>query len=238
MVRRQAELWDSSGYHGAFDRPGPGPASGLDAIRLLIETIDRHSGSLTVLALGPMTNLATVFRLRPDLEKKIRRLVFMGGNVAVPGNVTRAAEFNFWFDPEAAAAVLRSAVPEKVMFALDITNQAPLTRALFDRIAAVQTPVTALYRDDFGYRYPGFLRDAKATGHLWDELPAVWLADPATVTAEQSRYLDVVTEFGPRYGAVVELDRRLAPQATPVRVMQTLDPKRLTALYVGTLTAR
>src|ERR1700758_4037013 len=71
-------------------------------------TVEKHPGQITILAIGPMTNLAIALRLRPDIEAKIKRLVYMGGAAHVPGNTTKAAEFNFWFDPEAARIVLRS----------------------------------------------------------------------------------------------------------------------------------
>ena len=88
---------------------------------------------------------------------------------------------------------------------------------------AVKSPVTELYREDAGNRYPGFLKDPKATGYMWDTLAAGWLLDPGFVTARQTLYLDVETRFGARYGAVVPLDRKLAPSATPVEVMMDLD---------------
>ena len=183
-----------------------------------------------------MTNLAIAIRLRPDIQTKIRRLVFMGGNVHVRGNTTEAAEFNFWFDPEAARIVLRSAIPRKQMFALDICNQAVLTRARFDEIAAAKTPVTELYREDYGSRYPGFYQHPEAAAHLWDELAAGYIIDPAIVTKSESAYLDVDTAFGPKYGAVIPLDRALAPEATPVEVMLKLDVARAFKLYKDLLT--
>lgn len=238
MVRVAGQRWGDNGYRGAFDRPMIAWGDASAAIQALIHAVDGHQDKLTILALGPMTNLAIALRLRPDLEGRIGRLVFMGGNVHVPGNTTQSAEFNFWFDPEAAAVVLRSAIREKVMFALDISNKAPLTRVLFDRIVAADTPVTALFRRDYGERYPGFLRDCNATGYLWDELAAAYLVDPGFVTGEKREYLDVETTFGERYGAVIPLDRRLAPDATAVRVMTDLDLERVTTLLVAKLTAR
>jgi inosine-uridine nucleoside N-ribohydrolase len=225
-------------FRGAFaSQPPPaGPARQPDAVNWLIEAVERAPGEVTVLALGPMTNLAIALRLRPEIERKIGRLVFMGGNVRVPGNSSAAAEFNFWFDPEAASVVLRSAIPEKVMFGLDITNRARMTRKEFDEIAGAKTPVTELYRDDMGHRYPGFLRDSKAVGYLWDELAAAWLLDPGFVTRSETLFLDVDTRFGTTYGAVVPLDRGLAPRATPVKVMLDLDFARVFGLYKDLLT--
>ena len=160
----------------------------------------------------------------------------MGGQVRVPGNATPNAEFNFWFDPEAARIVLRSHIPRKMMFSLDICNQAPIHKAEFDQVANVRTPVTNLYREDLGNRYPGFLKHADATGYLWDSLAAAYLLDPDFVTRFETRYLDVQTNWGQFYGSVVPLDRRLAPAATPVTFMLSLDFKRVFALYKDKLT--
>jgi inosine-uridine nucleoside N-ribohydrolase len=240
MAEAAARQW-SVEYLGAFARPAPPLARGQEgvvksAVDYIIEAADRNPGQVTILALGPMTNLAIAIRLRPDIQTKIRRLVFMGGNVHVRGNTTEAAEFNFWFDPEAARIVLRSAIPRKQMFALDICNQAVLARARFEEIAAAKTPVTELYREDYGSRYPGFYQHPEAVAYLWDELATGYLIDPAIVTKSESAYLDVDTAFGPKYGAVIPLDRTLAPEAAPVEVMLKLDVGRAFKLYKDLLT--
>ncbi len=232
-----AKLEASLEFQGAFADPvqivPPGTRS---AVTAMAEMIQAAPGQVTILALGPMTNVAMLLRQHPDLEAKIKRIVFMGGNVHVPGNASPAAEFNFWFDPEAAQIVLRSRIPEKVMFPLDICNRAVLTKALFDQVVAVKTPVTERYREDLGIRYPGFLKKPEATGYLWDELAAAWLLDTGFVTASETSHLDIDTRFGKTYGATIPLDRKLAPEATPVRVMLQLDFPRVFALYKRLLT--
>jgi len=233
MARLEAPLQ----FQGAFANPPklvpPGQPAALDA---LAAAIQQHPGQITILALGPMTNIAMLLRLHPDLELKIRRIVFMGGNVHVPGNASAAAEFNFWFDPEAAQAVLRSRIPEKIMFPLDICNRAVLNKARFDEIVAAKTPVTERYKDDYGLRYPGFLKNPNATAFLWDELAAAWLLDIGFVTKAETTWLDIDTHFGKTYGATVPLDRRLAPAATPVQVKLDLDFPRFWNLYKHLLT--
>ena len=224
-------------FTGAFATrrtASPLPA-GRSAVEYLIDAISRRPG-ITVLAIGPLTNLAMALRLRPDLEERIGRLVIMGGTVHVPGNASAAAEFNFWFDPEAAGIVLRSGIREKVLFGLDICNRAKVTRSHFDQIVRRKTPLTAMYRDDFGNRYPGFLKNPDATSFLWDELAAAWLIDPGFVTQSEESWLDVETAFGPRYGAVIPLDRRRAPGATPARVMLDLNFERVWLLMRSLLT--
>jgi inosine-uridine nucleoside N-ribohydrolase len=227
-----AKLEGPLDFQGAFANPAkfapPGRPAAIDAMAAVIA---QNPGKITILALGPMTNVAMLLRLHPDLEAKIERIVFMGGNVHVPGNASAAAEFNFWFDPEAAQAVLRSRIPEKVMFPLDICNRAVLTKARFDEIVAAHTPLTERYKEDYGLRYPGFLKNPNASGFLWDELAAAWLLDTGFVTRSETAWLDVETRFGKTYGATVPVDRRLAPGATPVQVMLDLDYPRLWNLY-------
>ena len=230
--QEMSKLESNLEFAGAFGHPMKTSAAGpVDALNVLAQSIQSHPGQVTILALGPMTNIAMFLRLHPDLEPKIQRIVFMGGNVHVPGNASKAAEFNFWFDPEAAQIVLRSKIPEKVMFGLDICNRAVLTKPLFDQIAGAKTPVAARYREDAGLRYPGFLKNPNATGYLWDELAAAYLLDPVFVTKSETSYLDVDTRFGGSYGATIALDRKLAPGATPVRVMLDLDFPRVFAIY-------
>jgi len=122
------------------------------------------------------------------------------------------------------------------MFGLDICNTAPIRKAQFDQVAAVHTPITELFREDLGNRYPAFLSHPQATAYLWDSLAAAYLIDPGFVTRSESRYLDVVTAWGKFYGSTSRLDRRVAPDATPVVVALGLDFNRVFNLYKEKLT--
>ena len=247
MARESDRRWGGLSYIGAFaqDKAAVIPASGTklstrkprrDAVNLIISEVERHPGEVTIVALGPMTNVALALLMKPEIDTKIKRIVFMGGNIRVPGNASPAAEFNFWFDPEAARIVLRSRIPQKVMFGLDICNLAKIKRAEFDQIVKVKTPITDLYREDLGTHYPGFLTKPDATAFLWDSLVAAYLLDPDFVTKFESKYIDVTTNWGQFYGSTVPLDRKAAPAATPVTVMLGLDFKRVFALYKDKLT--
>jgi len=247
MARESERRWGPLSYTGAFaNNPTTvAPAAGAKfslhkaksgGVAFLISEIERRPGEITILALGPMTNIALALRMRPDIETKIKRIVFMGGAFRVAGNASNNAEFNFWFDPEAARIVLRSRIPKKIMFALDACNQAPIRRAEFDQIASVNTPITALFREDMGSRYPAFFKHPEAVGYMWDSLAAAYLIDPEFVTQYETRYLDVQSTWGQAYGATVPLDRRLAPAATPVTFILGLNFKRVFKLYKEKLT--
>lgn len=239
MAEKENREWGPIEYLGAFGQDPPEKkqkaarrASHRSAVDFLIETIEREPGEVTLLAIGPMTNIAIALRMRPDLETKIKRIVFMGGAVHVPNYDKRAAEFNFWFDPEAAAIVLRSAIPEKIMFGLDICNHARINKTHFDQIVSAKTPITELFKEDMGKR---FKKDPGAQTYIWDCLAAGYLLDPSFVTRRETAYLDVDTTFGADYGAVKPLDRAMAPDATPVEVMLDLDFAKFFALYKSLL---
>jgi inosine-uridine nucleoside N-ribohydrolase len=233
MTKQEGKL----DFAGALDgKPTLAQARAGNAVDFIIQTIGKNPNQVTFIAIGPMTNLAIALRLRPDLATKIESLVFMGGAVDVPGNATRKAEFNFWFDPEAAQAVLRSEIPKKIMFGLDITNHAPVRKADYEQIIAVKTPITALYAEDMGNQYPAFNTNPDGITYLWDTLVAAYLIDKSIVTSSDTKYLDVDARFGPDYGAVIPLDRELAPSATPVQVMTGLDHAKAWTLYKTALT--
>ena len=247
----QRELLGGLTYLGAFAEPEPHtdddlepPAGGSfaklrprsqDAVSFMIEVLERHPGEVTVLALGPMTNLSMVLNLRPDLAAEIKSLVFMGGALRVPGNTSPYAEFNFWFDPEAAQQILRSAIPEKVMFGLDITNLAPFRKEQFDAIVAARTPITEIMVEDDRVTGWGFASDPDRTSHIWDCLAAGYLLDPEFVTAEELVRIDVDTTLGPSYGATFEPAGE-SDAALPTRVMLNLDYERFMTLYADLLT--
>ena len=229
-------------FKGAFDaKPDLCPPHGghfatvrpqtTGAVQFIINTLEHYPNEVTIVALGPMTNLAMAFLARPDLASTVKQLVFMGGNVRVPGNTTRSAEFNIWFDPEAAAAVLRSTIPHVVMFGLDITNQAPIKQDLFNRIVTADTPLTRLMLHDLA---PRFTSQPDAYYYAWDCITAAWLIDPSIVTAVERLPLTVETEFGPTYGAT-RVTSSAARNVRLVDVMLGLDVDKFYAMYENLL---
>ncbi|MBI3208943.1 MAG: nucleoside hydrolase, partial [Candidatus Solibacter usitatus] len=192
--------WGPMEFRGAFDEKKPAARPKEEAVDYLIRTVEANPGQITLVGLGPLTNIARMLQRKPDVAKKIRRLVLMGGQFRVPGNASKEAEFNFWFDPEAASQVFRSEIPVKVMFGLDVCEKALLNKAAFDAIAARKTPFTNRFAEDYGVRYPGFYKNPKATVSLWDALVPAWMIDASMFGKPEILRLDVVTEFGPRYG--------------------------------------
>eukprot|EP00913_Durusdinium_trenchii_P026980 g25315.t1 len=109
------------------------------AVDFMIESLRREpAGTVTICTLGPLTNLALVLEKAPDVAPRIKQLVMMGGGFFEGGNITPAAEFNIYVDPQAAKAVFAAGVPI-VMMPLDVTHQLLTTKERVAKIAAVGT---------------------------------------------------------------------------------------------------
>lgn len=115
--------------HGKTGLDGPElhepkmPLEAQHAVDFIVETLRREpSGTVTLCTLGPLTNIAIALEKAPDIAGRVRELVMMGGGFFEGGNITPAAEFNIYVDPEAAAAVFKSGIPI-VMMPLDVTHK-------------------------------------------------------------------------------------------------------------------
>lgn len=133
--------------HGKTGLDGPKmdepvmPLQAQHGVDFIIETLRAHdAGTVTLCPLGPLTNIATAFNKAPDIVEKVQEIVLMGGAYFQVGNITPAAEFNIYVDPEAARVVFASGVPIVVM-PLDVTHQALTTRARVDAFSALGTKV-------------------------------------------------------------------------------------------------
>jgi inosine-uridine nucleoside N-ribohydrolase len=164
--------------------------------------VNANPGAVTILAIGPLTNVALALRLEPGLAAKVKQLVIMGGAVAAlpdgGGNITPSAEFNFWVDPEAARVVLRSGIPI-VLSPLNVSRKTSLTREWYARLVAVDTPITRLIRDQLG---PVFEQAPERRLLMYDQVAVASAIDPTLVTTTEL-YVDVDISHGIGYGTSV-----------------------------------
>lgn len=177
------------------------PLDPRDALTLTTDLIDGADGPVTLVATGPLTNVARLTQERPDHLARVERVVWMGGSTG-RGNVAPYAEFNAWTDPEAVAVVLESGV-DLTMVGLNISHQALATREVRRRIAAIGTPVAAFgaeLLEFFCATYDAF--DGSSDGPLHDPITVALVADPAVATTTRTR-LDVELAGGLTRGATV-----------------------------------
>ena len=118
--------------HGETGLDGPDlpAAQGVPLDEHAVDFLGRHADGATIVAVGPLTNVALMLARYPEAQPK--RIVLMGGSIGL-GNVTPAAEFNIWADPEAAARVFESGL-DVTMIGLDVTHQALMTKADAERL--------------------------------------------------------------------------------------------------------
>lgn len=122
----------ASGLGGAQLPPPAGRPDPRHAIDLIAELAEVGEHTLTLVAIGPLTNVATLIVRHPQAAARLRGIVLMGGSIGV-GNTTPAAEFNMWADPEAAQRVFTSGL-DVTMVGLDVTHQALVTPADAERL--------------------------------------------------------------------------------------------------------
>lgn len=203
-------------------------ASGVHAVEALIGRC-RSAGSdgVTLMVTGPMTNVAVALVMAPDILDHLREIVFMGGVVDGPGNITPDAEFNFAVDPHAASIVLSCGAP-MVMMGLDVTRKVELTLARVAAIRDIGTPVSdrlsdmlAAYRDGGGSGSPRVLHDPCTVAYL---------LRPAMFTGQKA-HVSVATDEGPARG------RSVANWTSegPVTVMTDIDTDAFYALLIDCL---
>jgi len=133
------EIHGTTGLEGhEWGEPTVSPVAD-HAVDLIIDMVMASSGDLTLVPVGPLTNIAVAVRKEPRIAERVQEVVVMGG-AFTRGNVTPAAEFNIYVDPEAAAIVFGAGWP-LTMIGLEVTHMAGATRDVMSRISALKTPV-------------------------------------------------------------------------------------------------
>jgi inosine-uridine nucleoside N-ribohydrolase len=170
-VRTAAEVHGASALDGAELGEPDVAVDPRHAVDLLADVLRASDRPVTVVATGPLTNVALLLRRYPSVREAIGEIVLMGGS-ASGGNWRPLAEFNIWVDPEAAHVVFSSGLPV-TMCGLDVTHQALATDAVLAQLRALGTPLAATVVDLLGF----FAERYKS---LWG-FPAAPVHDPVAV---------------------------------------------------------
>ena len=245
-LESEERLFGNSEYLGAFSRPRPEPmpAGGESAVDFIVRKVKEFPNEVTLLVDGPATNIALAVKTHPEIVPLVKRVIYMGGAVEIPGNTTPAAEFNFWFDPEAAKIALRTPFREQIVVPNDVCERVYYTKAIYDRIAAApDTPVVKMFKERHG---PGFQSNPERRSYVWDALTAAMLLKPGIATKLEDRFIDIDDNYGPNYGRSIgyrESRRRsfAMPENFPagtqkVKVLFDIDRDAYWDFYVGLMT--
>lgn len=235
--------------HGKWwsDEAPPLPPGGLakrqaekeSAVDFMIRTVNSNPGQISIIAIGPLTNVATAIRQDPNFAKNVKKIAIMGGAIAsLPGgggNVTPNAEFNIWVDPEAAWVVLHSGIPQ-VYTPLNVTSKTNFSKEAYDQIVAADTPITRLIKDRMG---PGFEKNPDRHSNMYDQLTVASFVDPSLVTTKDL-YVDVVIDHGPDYGTTVGGVRPWegGEQSVKVPIQYDVDNDRFLRMFIDRVKQR
>ncbi|MCB1884367.1 MAG: nucleoside hydrolase [Geminicoccaceae bacterium] len=179
--------------HGETGLDGSGlpdperPLTSGHAVDAMIDLIEaRPEGAVTLVATGPLTNVALAFAKAPAVMRRLERIVLMGGALEL-GNVTPAAEFNVYVDPHAARMVFQGGVPI-TMFGLDVTHKVLVTDARLRRVREAGTGAAAAIHGmmEFAARYDRERYSAEG-GPLHDPCTIAWLLQPDLFRGRECR---------------------------------------------------
>lgn len=254
-TRSEAQMWQQHfgkvAYAGAWDerwwhesnviptmtegQPKTKPLD-EDAAHFILRMVHKYPNEVTIYEGGPMTNLALAISLDPHLPELAQELIFMGGGVAPASDNPEFLnnprhEFNFWFDPEAAAIVLRAPWKKITCTPTDISVKTHFTPALVKQIDAAGTPLTH-YLSQFAMFTPG-------ADIMWDEITAAAWIDPSIITRSEKRYMSVDLDHGASYGNTLTWSEKGGARADAglVEIQFDLDTEKFYKMFASAMMA-
>jgi len=246
----EQRLFGQLGWMGAFNRPEPKNYLQLEAaqvpykgypgkkpvdrhgVEFIINTIKANPHEVTILAIGPLTNIALAIRLEPEIINLAKGIVYMGGAFDVPGNMTPAAEFNWWFDPEAAKMTVRAPFHDQLIVGLDVCEKYLFNEKIYKRITKEKNPVAEFFRSKYG---PPLSKDKNFTRLVWDTIAAAVVIDPGLITEEKSRWVDVNADYNLDYGRSLSYQLKGPVGTQKARILYSIDEERFWNLMVDLL---
>ncbi|MDO5628605.1 MAG: nucleoside hydrolase [Mobilicoccus sp.] len=234
-LQTSAHVHGDSGLGGV--EPGE-PASPLDprhAVDVIVETVMAHPpGEVTLVPVGPLTNIAAAVRREPAIVERVAEVVLMGGAVGA-GNCTAVAEFNVACDPEAAHIVVDAGWPV-TMVGLDLTHQALASDEVLARVEAVGGRVSEFVLEMVRFYRESYRRNRGfAAPPLHDPCAVAYVIDRAVMTTRRAPIAVELTGTHTRGMTVVDL-RHEAGEDCPTQVGVTLDVDRFWDLVLDALT--
>ena len=204
LVREQYVADDVHGETG-LDGPVFGQlhknAEKKHAVLYLIDTLMASDGDITLVPVGPLTNIATAMRMEPRIVSKIREIVLMGGAVGL-GNASPAGEFNIYADPEAAHIVFTSGV-KITMMPLDLTNTALANMEIIERMEGIGNKAGKLFGDIMRFTFSSQSVNGLEAGPVHDVTAVTYLVAPELYKT-QDMFVEIDTNrYGPCYGRTV-----------------------------------
>ena len=170
------------------------------AVEFIIRTLMESEEKITLVPVGPLSNIGMALRLEPKITERIEKIVLMGGAYGL-GNLTPAAEFNIFADPEAAHVVFSSGVPI-VMMGLDLTNQALADMSVIERMESIGNKAGKLFGDMMRFTFETQRLFELEAGPVHDVTAMAYVVRP-DIFETRPAYVEVCLDKGSCYGRTV-----------------------------------
>jgi len=199
---------------------------------LIIRVVRENPGEVTLLCVGPMTNIALAFLKAPEIVSKVRRIVSMGGAIHYPGNVTPQAEYNVFCDPEAFEIVLKSGI-DFTLVPLDVTYQCILTTDHLEKITEARSEIRNFIFDSTRF-YMEFHEDYQGIKGcaINDPLAAAILLDP-TLVKNRDYFLTIELTSPTSKAKTIADHYGLLKSAPNAKVSMEVDVERFMKLFIN-----
>ena len=179
-------------------------AKDLPAWDFIIQSVKTNPGEITIMAVGAATNIAYALKKYPALAEEAAGIIYMGGDIDVPGNATPAAEMNWFYDPDAIKLCLSAGWKKQIVVPDDLSRSIHLTKAFYDRIAENDTnAITKLILSNKK------TFTASSADYVWDVVVPVIFLKPELITDLQERYITVDNTKGINSGRAVTWKQNL-----------------------------
>ena len=179
-------------------------AKELPAWDFIIESVKSNPGEVTIMAVGSATNIALALKKYPALAKEAAEIIYMGGDIDIPGNATPAAEMNWFYDPDAIKLCLSAGWEKQTVVPDDLAQSIHLTKEFYDRLAENNTnSITKLILSN----KKTFTNSG--ADYVWDVVVPVIFLKPELITDLQERYITVDNTPGINSGRVVTWKQNL-----------------------------
>lgn len=229
-------LTDSNNIHGDYLELPPSKeakAENEHAVFFLIDTLMASDGDIILIPVGPLTNIAMAMRIEPEICKKIKRIVIMGGGYKEV-NITPAAEFNFWVDPEAAKIVIDSGC-DILIVPLDATHTGVMSLSDADEMEKMNTKASiytasVIRKRQSGYKVWQPMADID-TVPIHDALAVCAVLDETVLEDVREVYADMDITNGVTDGmSVFDFDHRYKDRKANVKVALSANRKKFASM--------
>lgn len=204
------------------------------AIDFILSKISTHPNEITILALGPLTNIAKAIQKDPETMRKVKRIVLMGGSALFHGNCSPVAEYNFWVDPHAAKIVFASEI-EIMMVGLDVTHHIIFTPHLREIVRQLKTPLSNYIYDITQFYVDFHWKQERTIGCVINDPLAVGvLIDPDLVQTVPA-FVDIETDGIAIGQSVVDFYGKRNHGKCNTQVCMQVNPKAFFQLFLHRL---